>query len=106
MRAGFIASSDGGAERRRRGSRGGFSVAATLAIEPLHGGRQPRDGGLDRFQIGVDPRGIVAAPHVPALELDPAHQDRQRRAQVMHQHRPLLLLLGPRPELWRCLVHG
>jgi hypothetical protein len=79
--------------------------AAAVAIEALYRRCQAHDGGLDCFQIGVDLDGIIAAPHVPTEELDPAHQDREGCAQVMHQHRPLLLMLGPRPDLWRRLVH-
>ena len=77
-----------------------------IAIKALDRRRQPDDGGLDRLQIGVDLDGVVAAPHVAAQELNPAHEDRQGCAQIVHLHRSLLLLLGSRLELRHRLVHG
>jgi len=47
-------------------SRRGASTGSNVSIEPLHGSCQADDGGLDRFQVGVDPYGIFAAPYVTA----------------------------------------
>jgi len=83
----------------------GALFGSTVTIEPLYGSRQPDDGSLNRFQIGVDSHGIIAAAHVTAQELNSAHQYRQWSAQLVHQHRQLLLVLGPRLKFWSRLVH-